>query len=39
VVDAVNAAIAARQAAIGPGYVTVGADFYAAALAASKAAR
>jgi hypothetical protein len=39
VVDAVNAAIAARQAAVGPGYVTVGQDFYAAALAARKAAR
>jgi hypothetical protein len=39
VVDAVNAAIAARQAAAGKGYVTVGADFIAAAKAANPATR
>jgi hypothetical protein len=39
VIDAANAAIAARLAAVGKGYVTVGPDFYAAARAANKAAR
>ena len=39
VVDAVNAAIAARQAAHGPDYVTVSPAFYAAAKAANPATR
>jgi hypothetical protein len=39
VVDAVNAAIAARLAAAGKGYVTVGADFIAAAKAANPATK
>jgi hypothetical protein len=39
VVDAVNAAIAARQAAAGPGFVTVTQDFINAARAANPATR
>jgi len=36
-VDAVNAAIAAHQAAVGPGYVTGSATFYKQAMAAKMA--
>jgi hypothetical protein len=39
VVDAVNAAIAAHQAAVGPGYVVVTQSFIDAAMAAKQATR